>query len=50
LSTLGDTDKKAEYVKNMDYLIDAIANINMQGMFLTGGWTLRSIRIRIELL
>jgi len=31
LSTLGDTDKKAEYVKNMDYLIDAIAKLKQAG-------------------
>ena len=29
--TLGDTDKKAEYVKNMDYLIDAIAKLKHAG-------------------
>ena len=31
MSTLGDTDKKAEYVKNMDYLIDAIAKLKQAG-------------------
>ena len=30
-SSLSDTDKKAEYVKNMDYLIDAIAKFKHAG-------------------
>ena len=30
-SSLGDTDKKAEYVKNTDYLIDAIAKLKHAG-------------------